>query len=461
MKVTLNHILDTCNALALSSSLAGGGGGSIMLSSIDVTLFPCVLLGLFTALAGPASLGRVDFSLLTKLILRVPSMSMSMPHVAVAGHVQQHLGLPVPIPSVRHLELDGVSVIWNSVSNLKYLSLRELVDERCPSVGELRGMLARSSGTLEWCKLENVLPMDEADSLDAAMYEADDEPIRLSSLKSFTISAKPLTVASILRSLSFSPTTQLRLFTSLHPSLHPSLGGDLQDILPPNYRLGPEVSALRLGRNSASFFRQARPSSSSSTPHSSDQVLLISSASPVPLPLTILNSLSSSTGFYYPYYPSGSIYSTTFLTSLDIAVGVLLHLSEQNLRLFLAGAKNLEQIWVGYQCDLWVLLRALVPTGQVEEASSDAVDVPCPNLRLLSFNKPADRDRWWKFGEMWTEAVVELVILRARFGVKLERLEFWRCHGIEELAVRARMSEKIMMDSLDSVVGEVVAGEGY
>ncbi|KAJ2929866.1 hypothetical protein H1R20_g7249, partial [Candolleomyces eurysporus] len=460
MKVTLNHILDTCNALALSSSLAGGGGGSIMLSSIEVTLFPCVLLGLFTALAGPASLGRVDFSLLTKLILRVPSMFMSVPHVAVAGHVQQHLGLPVPIPSVRHLELDGVSVMWNSVSTLKYLSLRELVDERCPSVDDLRGMLARSSETLEWCRLENVHPADEAGPLNAAMY-AEDEPIRLPSLKSFTISTKPLTVASILRCLSFSPTTQLRLFTSPHPSLHPSLGGDLQGILPPNYRLGPEVSALRLTQKSASFLRQARPSSSSSTPHSSDEVLFISAASPVPLPLTILNSLSSSIGLYYPYYPSGSIYSTAFLTSLDIAVGVLLHVPEQNLRLFLAGARNLEQIWVGYQCDLLVFLRALVPSGQVEEASSDGVEVPCPNLRLLSFNKPADRDRWWKFGDMWTEAVVELVILRAQFGVKLERLEFWRCYGIDEVAVRARMSEKITMDSLDGVVGEVVAGEGY
>jgi hypothetical protein len=149
-----------------------------------------------------------------------------------------------------------------------------------------------------------------------------------------------------------------------------------------------------------------------------------------------------------------------FLTSLDISVGVLLDIPEQNLRLFLAGARNLEQIRVGYQFDLWVLLRALLPSGQVEEASSSDV-VPCPNLRLLSFNKPTDRDRWWKFGETWTDPVAELVVLRARCGVKLERLEFWRCHGIDEVGLRARMSEKIMMDDLDSVVREVVAGEGY
>ncbi|TEB24686.1 hypothetical protein FA13DRAFT_1739033 [Coprinellus micaceus] len=352
----------------------------------------------------------------------------------------------LPIPNVRHLELDGVPVHWASVQNLEHLSLRGLVPDELasPTLHDLQGILTRSKETLSFCRLENIIfPIDDY------AFAMEVEPILLQRLRTLSISAAPHVTSSILHSTKVPPSTHVQLYTLLR--------SDLRSILPPWFQIrdtsatgDADVTSLRLCRHSAAFLRpstQAPRSSkravrnryypdSSSDWDSGDAVFSVSSASSVPVPMAVLDSVSYASSSLDLRGSKGvlggrGIYDLKNLASLTLGVGVLIDIPTDSLHTFLAyGAVNLEGLRVGYQCDLSVLLGALVETAMAVEES---VLLPCPRLKLLAFNRPSDR--WWNFGSMWLDSVVSTVVRRAKASPGQLRVEFWKCHGVTDVKV--------------------------
>ncbi|KAF6758247.1 hypothetical protein DFP72DRAFT_888480, partial [Ephemerocybe angulata] len=512
MKISLSHIETACDSFSRAMNCNPNYPRRLSISSLDINLYPIVLHALISTLTGPTL--HADFTLLTKLVLRVPPVSILSaipnhnvnialsastnpnPNHVTAGPFTSHhnashnsnananlnlnhltearqcssariplLIASIPIPNVHHLELDGVPVLWSSVQNLRHLSLRSILQSPfAPSLADLQGILARSHASLEFCRLES-LELPTAAALDADMdseataslndasrtgvgVEGLETPIVLARLRTLSISAVAPVVSNILHSMVVPPTTHVQLYMSLRE--------DLRSVLPPWFKIGgpstslqdvesSDVSSLRLSRHSAFFLR---PTSEwdFGTPAFS-----LSSACTKAIAAYVLDSLS------YPSSSSSGIYPLSALTSLTLGVGVLLDIPTASLNTFLQyGAVNLEELRVGYQCDLGGLLSGLVGEcggGLACGEGGDAMDVdgdlepscvataetlmllPCPKLRLLSFNRPTDR--WWNFGSLWLDALVETVVAREKGGggERVMRVELRRCHEVDNASL--------------------------
>ncbi|KAF6758615.1 hypothetical protein DFP72DRAFT_887696 [Ephemerocybe angulata] len=519
MKISLSHIETACDSLSRAMNCNPNYPCRLSISSLDINLYPIVLHALISTLTGPTL--HADFTLLTKLVLRVPPVSIlsALPnhnvnialsastnlnpnHVTAGPFTSHHnashnsdananlnlnhlnearqcssariplLIASIPIPNVRHLELDGVPALWSSVQNLRHLSLRSILQSPfAPSLADLQGILARSHASLEFCRLES-LELPTAAALDANMnsettaslngvsgqgvvVEGLETPIVLARLRTLSISAVAPVVSNVLHSMVVPPTAHVQLYMSLREV---SLRSSTPDA-------SSDVPTLRLSRHSALFLRPTTtaisitPQTPTSLKTSSDwdsgtPAFSLSSACTKAIAAYVLDSLS------YPSSSSSGIYPLSALTSLTLGVGVLLDIPTASLHTFLQyGAANLEELRVGYQCDLGGLLSGLVGEcgvggGLACEGGEDAMDVdpgdlepscvasveplmllPCPKLRLLSFNRPTDR--WWNFGSLWLDALVETVVARERGGGggKVMRVELRRCHEVDNASL--------------------------
>ncbi|KAF8652813.1 hypothetical protein AX16_004164 [Volvariella volvacea WC 439] len=165
------------------------------LQSIDVFLFPDDMNDLFDSI-GP------NLSNLTDLSLRIPPVSAS-------------IRLDIPLPRVRRLNLEAVSLGWSACTSLTHLSLRGMISSFAPSISELQTIFSKSPH-LEYIRLENIDSLS-TETEEGQHHHPPAEAIPLNNLQELIVFAKDRVVTSILSSISFPPTTRLRLrFQDLH-----------------------------------------------------------------------------------------------------------------------------------------------------------------------------------------------------------------------------------------------------
>ncbi|TFK35510.1 hypothetical protein BDQ12DRAFT_700027 [Crucibulum laeve] len=314
--------------------------------TIDVFLFPEDMIELFRII-GP------NLATLTTLSLKIPPISSTFV-------------LDTPLPNVRRLALDCVSIFWDYCHNLTHLFLRGLTSDYSPTLSQLHDLFKRSP-ELESMRLESIIPICSPDS-----DTATNQIIHLPHLRELSISTKATAVAAILGGISIPSHTRLQL--------HFSYFSDLSDIFPRGlpYEVGkkPNIDCIRLSRHAAQLLTPGI------LPWSDE-------------PSHVLFSLSSGTCVSVPFMLAiHTLIDTSSITILELNTGVLQDVPAQALEQFLGYACNLATLRIAFN-DLAELFRIL----SVPRTKTSAMI--CPRLSRIIFSKPGDL--WWHFSANWLQ----------------------------------------------------------
>ena len=373
------------------------------LRSIDVFLAPDEMVQLFHSI-GP-NLGG-----LASLSLRIPPP------------VSSSLSLDIVIPSVRRVNLDGVSVPWESCENLTSLSLRGLSKEYTPSISEIHHILI-TSPHLQSIRLEGFTPPNNIEILES-------EFIHLPHLLDFKITTDATTATTLLSRLSLNPTTRLQLHLSLTDDLHTLFPHSGLPHAPNSPHLIP-IQTIRISQYSTHFLRTGAQPWSSNPTHA---LFALSSAAAVGLTRCSANSLTR-------------LCTTHNITTLELNTAVLHDVPTSLLCGLLSCLHNVESLYIAFHSDLedlFTVLRSIDPITGVPYL---------PSLNRVGFGRP--RDIWWRFAQRWMgDLMVVLRWRREKVGRTLEGVDFWRCGGVSSGPFGFEFGEVRTME-VEGLVGRV------
>jgi hypothetical protein len=352
------------------------------LRNIDVFLSPDEMVQLFHSI-GP------NLWSVASLSLKIPPMSST-------------LSLNIAIPFVRRLNLDGVTVPWETCQNLTSLSLRGLNKEYTPSISELHHIFIKSP-RLQSIRLEGFTP--------PTPEVPPSEFIHLPHLTDLTISTNAHTFTALLSRLSLNPNTRLQLHLSLSDDLHTLFPRSGLPHAPNHPHLIP-IQTIRLSQYSTHFLRagtQHQPWSS----HPTHTIFSLSSAAPVGLTRT-----SRGTSLAH-------LCNTHSITRLELNTGVLHDAPISLLCALLSCLNRLEALYIAFHSDLETLLTAL-------RSIDPNTTLPyLPSLTRIGFSRPGDI--WSHFAERWMGDVMAMLRWRKEKvgAAPLESVCFWRCGGVK------------------------------
>ena len=351
------------------------------LRSIDVFLPPDEMVQLFRSV-GP------NLWSLASLSLKIPPMSST-------------LSLSIPIPFVRRLNLDGVSVPWETCQNLTSLSLRGINKEYAPSVSELYHIFINSP-RLRSIRLEGFTPPTPPTPEVPSSLEP--ELIHLPYLADLTISSDAHTLTALLSRLSLNLNTRLQLHVSLSDDLHTLFPRSGLPHAPNNPHMIP-IQTIRLSQYSAHFLRTGAHPWSSNPTHT---IFALSSAALVGLTRTSRSLVR--------------LCNPHKITQLELNTGVLHDVPMSLLSTLFSCLNNLEALYVAFHSELETLFTAL-------RSIDPSTALPyLPTLRRMGFSRPGDI--WWHFATRWMRDLVEMLRWRKDRVGALESVCFWRCGGV-------------------------------
>ncbi|PPQ97483.1 hypothetical protein CVT26_002713 [Gymnopilus dilepis] len=226
-----HEVVQTSSAVPHKRSNEPTGRSAFILSLLRSNAHRIRSISLFLMPTDIHPLFHHTFSLslpcLTSLILRLPPTSPFFHQLTPI--------IPVSLPLVQHLSLEGVALCrdaWGGLNSLRHLSLKDLDEDTCPSVEDVLGILERSPGLVvlrlhDWrpsCSLDSVSRLISDDETQDSCNKRP-QTIFLPKLTVLAISSTQRIVASLFSSnsrsrLILSPQTRMRLFLSLSDDLH-------------------------------------------------------------------------------------------------------------------------------------------------------------------------------------------------------------------------------------------------
>ena len=371
------------------------------LHSIDVFLLPDDMVHLFSSIGG-------SLKNLMHLSLKIPQTSSA-------------LFLDILLPRVRRLELDCITVPWNSCRNLTHLSLRGLDSKSCPSIPQMHQLFSQSP-YIESIRLENFMP-EKLLLDDNNLFLI--QPFPFPHLKDMIISSEPLEIIALLSGMLISASCRLQLYCSFSESL--------QSIFPhgiPQMKTGHrlDASTIRLSRHGVRFILNKTKRWSEDLSRS---LFSISSASHVAI--NVCKSLDY-------------LLDASCVTSLELNTGVLFDIPNHDIHRLLSSLNNLETLSIAFN-DLEEILKIL--------SASPLNLLLCPRLVQVSFGK-SDASMWFQFGERWLDSVINFARVRQRCSLPIHTFEFFQCHGVSQATV-GKLQEIVPLVK----ISEFIANGGY
>ena len=364
------------------------------LQSIDVFLFADDMAHLFS------SIGESLINL-TYLSLKVPQ-------------TPSPLFLDFPLPRVRHLALDCITVPWNNCRDLTHLSLRGLDSKFCPSISQLHQLFAQSP-YIESIRLENLVPKHLV--LDDNLTQS----FPLLHLKVMIVSSEPRVIIALLSRIVLSASTRLHLYLSFSESL--------QSIFPygiPQMKTGHRLDAgtVRLSRHNVRLILNK-------TQHWSED---LSNA---------LFSISSASFVVTHVCESiDHLLDASRITSLELNTGVLFDIPNHDMHRLLASLSNVETLSIAFN-DLEEILKML------SAVQAPPFNLLCPRLVEVSFSKPGNK--WWQFGERWLDSIVNLARVRQHWSLPIHTFKFFQCGGVSHATVE-RLEEIVPLVKISELI---------